>query len=250
MHTKHTAVSIRCLFSSWSVSSFVFVPVQLQIMVSEHHRTGLEARVVSPQVISDWLPFWLSWQAEAWGLWEFWLRGALPPRVLGGMLGQPRHSSQEAWGQAEARLWQVWLWDMGGNSHMHSHTLLLQDAMPYVLCRSKHGYKIIHKHMEIEIQYIWMLLFTDNSLFMQVYRLISQINWLTLRHCSKYKKKRKENGAEYDFYITISCSFQKCQNSCRIKRQLNSMQSNGLCCQWRTYVGCITHFNDSLQKWI
>lgn len=26
----------------------------------------------------------------------FWLRGVLPPRVLGGMLGQPKRSLQEA----------------------------------------------------------------------------------------------------------------------------------------------------------
>ena len=138
----------QVLVSTWSVSSFVFVPVRLQPLVSEHHRTELKTSVVSPPVASDWLSLLslslsLSLSPSCfladWGLGVvgFWLRGALPPRVLGGMLGQPRRNSQEAWGQAEARLWQVWLWDMWGNSHMHSHTLLLQDvAMPAVLCRS------------------------------------------------------------------------------------------------------------------
>ena len=67
----------QVLVSTWSVSSFVFVPVRLQPLVSEHHRTELKTSVVSPPVASDWLsllPLSLSlppvfWRTEAWGLW-------------------------------------------------------------------------------------------------------------------------------------------------------------------------------------
>lgn len=125
------------LVSMWSVFSFVFVQVRLHtygVWAPQNWVRGEGGFSPSHPRLNPSLAL----SRAGWGLGVvgFWLRGALPPRVLGGMFGQPRRSSQEAWGQAEARLWQVWLWDMGGNSHMHSHTLLLQDAMPPVLCQS------------------------------------------------------------------------------------------------------------------
>lgn len=52
--------------------------------------------MVSPPAASDRLQLRLSVGGEALRVAGFWLRGVLPPRVLGGMLGQPKRSLQEA----------------------------------------------------------------------------------------------------------------------------------------------------------
>lgn len=132
--------------STWPLSGFICPSVAAHWTSAAQHLSTTEPRqrwgwfLAQPPQNESLSGCW-----EGWGLGVvgFWLGGvALPLRVLGGILGQPGHIVQEVWGQEEARLWQVWLWEMEGSSRTYCYTLLLQDAMPLAHCHAViHSYK-------------------------------------------------------------------------------------------------------------
>lgn len=105
-------------------------------------------------------------------------------------------------------------------------------------------------------RYAGMLL-TDNSLCMQVHRLSSQNSYsytlrVTCSHCSKIWKKLKQKQTEYDLCFTTKLKCYKIPAGqkhfatvCEARPDMTVFVHQN---QWRTHVGFIIHFNNSLQK--